>query len=195
MACLQQMLTALQGEPPTSPSAALLLPAVQARVWMVRCLSELGEFADGVAYGDEALQIAEAVDRPYDRLRVYSRVGHLHVRQGTLHQAIPLLERAVALSQEADIPIFYHVAAAHLALAYALAGRATDALAVLGQVWGSWQSAHPVLLACGEAYLRAGDVEEAHRLAQRALDGRPPPQKAGLGGVGPVAARRDCHAS
>ena len=103
---------------------------------MVLCLSELGAFAEGVAYGDEALQIAEAVDRPYEYLNVYYRVGYLHVRQGTLHQAIPLLERAVALGQEADIPLFYRLAAAYLALAYALAGRATDALPLLGQIEG-----------------------------------------------------------
>ena len=62
--------------------------------------------------------------------------GYLHVRQGTLHQAIPLLERAVALSQEANIPQLC-LAAPHLALAYALAGRAADALAVLGQFGGN----------------------------------------------------------
>ena len=50
--------------------------------------------------------MSEAVDRPYERLAAYWRVGSLHVRQGTLRQAIPLLERAVALSQEANIPLF-----------------------------------------------------------------------------------------
>ena len=51
-------------------------------------------------------QIAEAGERLYERLAVYSRVGPLHVRQGTLPTAIPLLERAVALSQEVDIPAY-----------------------------------------------------------------------------------------
>ena len=129
---------------------------------MIWCISELGEFADGVAYGAEALQIAEAVNRPYERLSVYSREGILHVRQGTLHQAIPLLERGVALGQEADIPTFYRIAATYLALAYALAGRATDALPLLGQI-----EENPVVR--GEAYLLAGEVEEADRLAQQAL--------------------------
>jgi tetratricopeptide (TPR) repeat protein len=84
------------------------------------------------------------------------------VRQGTLHQAIPLLERAVVLSQDADIPSYYHRAAAYLALAYTLAGRTADALAMLGQVEGNF-------VVREEVYLRAGDVEEADRLAQRAL--------------------------
>jgi tetratricopeptide (TPR) repeat protein len=89
-------------------------------------------------------------------------MGSLHVRQGTLHQAIPLLERAVALGQEADNPLYYRNAAVHLALAYALADRATDALALLGQIEGN-------SVVRGEAYLLAGDVEEADRLVQRGL--------------------------
>jgi hypothetical protein len=73
---------------------------------MVQCLSKLGAFADGVAYGDEALQVAEVGGRPYECLTVYWRVGYLRVRQGTLHQAIPRLERVVAVSQDANIPSF-----------------------------------------------------------------------------------------
>ena len=163
---LQQALTTLQGES-RSPSFGLghLLGDRQiiTLAWMVLCLSELGAFADGMTYGNEALQRAAVVDRPYEYLSVYCRVGYLHVRQGTLHQAIPLLERGVALGQEVDSPIHYREAATYLALAYALADRATDALAVLGQVKG-------YAVICGEAYLLTGEVEEAHRLAQRELE-------------------------
>jgi tetratricopeptide (TPR) repeat protein len=73
-----------------------------------------------------------------------------------------MLERGVALSQEADMPLFYPPTATSLALAYALAGRATDALALLQQIEG-------FRVFRGEAYLRAGEVEEADRLAQRGL--------------------------
>jgi tetratricopeptide (TPR) repeat protein len=164
----QQMLTAQQRIPSEQASRQIVHPAIQMRVWLLSCHRELGEFADGLASGQEARQMAEASGRPYDRLAVYTRLGPLQVRQGTLHQAIPLLEQAVALSQEADMANFYRLAAAPLALAYALAGRATDALAVLGQIRGKT----PYLnnsLACGEAYLRAGYVEEAHRLTQEVL--------------------------
>jgi tetratricopeptide (TPR) repeat protein len=169
MEYLQQVLTALPGEQRSqSFSGIVILRSIVARVHMMQCLRELGRFADGVAYGDEALQVAEAGGRPDDRLAVYSVVGYLHVHQGILHQAIPLLERAVALSQDANIPIFYSISAPFLALAYALVGRATDALAVLGQVGGNTGVPTPSLI-CGEAYLHAGCVEEAHRLAQRGL--------------------------
>jgi class 3 adenylate cyclase/tetratricopeptide (TPR) repeat protein len=168
MASLQQILTAVQGEQGAQSSGSVVFPAFQARAWMSRCLSELGEFADALAYGTEALQIAEAGGRPIECLAVYSRVGPFQVRQGTLHTAIPLLEGAVVLSQDVDMPNYYHLAAPWLALAYALAGRTTDARAVLEQL-GRKTDTLIRALACGEAYLLVGDVEEAHRLAQRVL--------------------------
>jgi tetratricopeptide (TPR) repeat protein len=158
---VQQNLTIRQGERCYELFSLVHHPSA-ARTWMVMCLSELGAFADGVIYGNEALQMSEAVGRPYERLAAYWRVGSLHVRQGTLHQAIPLLERGVTVGHEADIPLYYRLAAVHLALAYALAGRATDALSLLGQIEGN-------SVVCGEAYLLAGCVEEADRLAQRGL--------------------------
>ena len=167
MACLQQMLMTVQSDQYQS-FGGLALPSVQARVWMARCLGEVGRFADGRAYGDEAWQIAEVINRPYERLAVYTWMGILHVRQGTLHTAIQLFEQAVALSQETNIPNLYYISAVHLALAYALAGRAADARSVLGIGCGEPESA-PNLLAWGEAYLRTGGVEEAHQLTQRAL--------------------------
>jgi tetratricopeptide (TPR) repeat protein len=189
MACLQQILTAFQGERLYQSFGGPALPSVQARAYMIWCISELGEFANGLTYGAEALQIAEAVNRPYERLSVYSRVGYLHVRQGTLHRAIPLLERAVALSRDTDIPFFYRISAPWLALAYALAGRATDALPLLGQI-----ERYPVVR--GEAYLLAGEVEEADRLAQPALanarDRKTRGQEArALWLLGEIAMRRD----
>ena len=188
MECLQQNLTALQGERHHQYLGSTGAPSVQARTWMVRCLIDLGEFADGVTYCAEALQIAEAVDRPFERLAVYSRIGYLHVRQGTLHQAIPPLERAVALSQDANIRNF-GLLAPHLALAYAMAGRAADALAVLGQFGGN-------AVVSGEAYLLAGCVEEAHRLAQRGLENARHRKRRGqeaqaLWLLGEIAMRRD----
>jgi Flp pilus assembly protein TadD len=72
------------------------------------------------------------------------------------------------MSQEANIPVMYASYAPHLARAYALAGRAQDARAVLEQVRGK-TSSPSATFACGEVSLRTGAVEEAHQLAQRAL--------------------------
>jgi class 3 adenylate cyclase len=191
----QECLTALQGERLYQSLGYIGLPSIETLGNMVRCLAELGGFADGVAYGDEALQIAEAVDRLWERLLVYESVGGLHVRQGTLHRAIPLLERAVALSQDANFTHRHRLSAPSLALAYALAGRAADALAVLGHV-GEDLGSPPSPLVCGEAYLYTGRVEEAHRLAQRELTGARDHKTRGhearaLWLLGEIALRRD----
>ena len=68
------------------------------------------EFVEGSAFGVEALQIAETVDRP----RAPGPIPVLVCMPvpGYLHQAIPPLERAVALSQEANIRgLFPHILA------------------------------------------------------------------------------------
>ena len=168
MACCQQELTALAGSPYDPFVYAVAQPSILARVYMVICLSQVGEFAAGVAYGDEARQIAEAGERPYERVSVDSRVGALYLYQGTLHLAIPLLERAVAMSQEGNIPVLYSGAATALARAYAMASRGPDARSVLAQVQGKVRYPYATF-ACGEVSLRTGNVEEAQRLAQRAL--------------------------
>ena len=113
LACCQQMLTALAGSPYDPFVRAVAQPSILARVYMVMCLSQVGEFAAGVAYGDEARQIAEAGERPYERVSVDSRVGALYMYQGALHRAIPLLERAVAWSQDAHIPALYRALPRH----------------------------------------------------------------------------------
>ncbi len=166
--CLQHNLQAPHEAQDAAAFGSLLSPAVQTRVWLVRCLSELGEFAMVVAHGEAALQSAEALDLPpYERQVIYRRVGYLHLRQGNLPTAIALFEQAVAWSQDADLPIRAHLAYRALTLAYALAGRVPEALALL-----AWMREHPhphLDTMGGEAYLLAGEVEEAQQLAQRTL--------------------------
>jgi class 3 adenylate cyclase/tetratricopeptide (TPR) repeat protein len=168
MACFRQTLKALEGIPYDPFDRASAHPAIQARVYIVRCLSQLGEFAKGLAYGDDACQMAEARSRPYECVAVYTRVGALYVYQGALHKAIPLLERAVALSQDTNILALYSIAAPYLARAYALAGRTVDVHPLLEEVSKKLLSPNSAL-ACGEAYLRVGAVEAGLRLAQRVL--------------------------
>jgi tetratricopeptide (TPR) repeat protein len=168
MACCQQILTALAGSPYDPFAHAVAQLPLLAHVYMVICLSQVGEFAAGVAHGDAACQIAEAGERPYEHVSVDSRVGALYLYQGALPLAIPLLERAVAVSQEANIPVLYPGAAAALARAYALVGRAPEALAMLEQVRGRVPYPYATF-ACAEVALRTGDMEEAQRQAQRAL--------------------------
>jgi tetratricopeptide (TPR) repeat protein len=120
------------------------------------------------------------------------RVGHLHLRQGNVSKAIPLLEQTLALSQSADMRQSVTEAAASLAIAYAWSGRVADTLSLL-------EHSPPrtdTVLRCSEAYLLAGRVAEASQLAQRALTHARDHQEQGyqaqaLWLLGEVAAHRD----
>jgi tetratricopeptide (TPR) repeat protein len=64
----------------------------------------------------------------------YREIGLLALRQGDLRRALPLLEQAVDICQDADLSFFSPVMAAALGEAYTLAGRIADAVSLLTQV-------------------------------------------------------------
>ena len=147
------------------------LPPIQCRAYLVLSLAEVGAFAEGITYGDEAIRIAEAIDRPYDRLAVYIRMSRLYQCQGDIHKAISLLERSLILVQQADIRNFYHINAACLAVAYAQAGRTSEALKLVGFDVERVVAGAPITpLLYIEAYLLADHIEEARRSALLTLD-------------------------
>jgi tetratricopeptide (TPR) repeat protein len=151
------------------------LPAVFCRALLAWCHAELGTFAEGRALSDEGLRIAEAVGHPSSILFASWGVGLLALRQGDLPRALPVLERAVGLCQEAEFPSWFPWMAAALGAAYTLAGCIADAVLLLTQ--GIEQaSATPRIIdeaVCGlslaEAQARAGRLEAAHALAERML--------------------------
>jgi tetratricopeptide (TPR) repeat protein len=146
-------------------STASALPAMVALTYLAWCLAELGAFAEGFAYGDEALRLVEGLDSHYDQVVAQYRVGRFHLRQGNLARAIPLLERALALSQAAEVRSFISDNAAALAVAYALAGRVAETAPLLEY---TPRRTYEVLRA-SEAYLLVGRVADARQWAQRAL--------------------------
>jgi tetratricopeptide (TPR) repeat protein len=103
-------------------------------------------------------------------------MGLLFCRRGDIHTALPLLERGLALSQSADIPIFFPMIASLLGAAYALVGRATEARPLLDQVLeriatGNRIFFHELVLTeLSEALLLVGRVDEAGTLAERLLE-------------------------
>jgi tetratricopeptide (TPR) repeat protein len=102
-------------------------------------------------------------------------MGLLALRQGDLQRALPLLERAVGICQDADLPGWFPRMAAPLGAAYTLAGRVADALPLLMQAMAQTTATTRVdfqarcRLPLGEVQLVAGHLEEAQTLAKRAL--------------------------
>jgi tetratricopeptide (TPR) repeat protein len=154
----------------------VILPAVISRVWLAWCHADLGTFAEGRALGDEGLQIAEAMAHPVSRMHALRGLGLLSLYQGDLPRAFPLLEQAVGLCQDAGLPIFFPWMATALGAAYTLGGRVTDAVPLLTQAMEQSTAMSMVVaqalcrLSLGEAHLRAGCLEEAHRCAEQALE-------------------------
>jgi class 3 adenylate cyclase/tetratricopeptide (TPR) repeat protein len=153
----------------------VILPAVQSRAELAWCHAELGTFAVGRALGDEGRRIAEAVGHPLSLMVASWRSGLLSLRQGDLRTALPLLERALDLSREADIPIWFPPMAVALGAAYNLSGRTADAVPLLTKALeratvmdrpSEQASCH---LHLGEAQLLAGHLTEAHAHAEDAL--------------------------
>ena len=111
----------------------VILPAVHSRAWLAWCHAELGMFAEGSALGEEGLRIAEAVAHPASLMCASWGIGLLSLRQGDLPRALPRLERAVGICQDADLPFYFPWMAAALGAAYTLGGRVADAVPLLTQ--------------------------------------------------------------
>jgi tetratricopeptide (TPR) repeat protein len=173
--CLGQTVASLQGERRRERFGQATLPAVQARAFLAVCHAELGMFAAGRTLGTEGLQIAEAVAHPSSLMWADYGIGLLALRQGDLPRALPLLERAMGICQEADLPLFVPRMAAALGAAYALSGRVDDAVGLLtpalAQTRGAEMAGFQALcsLPLGEVQALAGHLEDARVLAERTL--------------------------
>ena len=83
------------------------LPAVFARIYLVCCLAERGEFSSGIAYGEEGIRIAEAADHLYSLSFACFGVGTLFLIKGERQRAIPVLERGLQLCRTLNLPIAF----------------------------------------------------------------------------------------
>jgi tetratricopeptide (TPR) repeat protein len=153
----------------------VVLPAVSSYAWLAWCHAELGMFDEGRALGQEGLRIAEAVEHPGSLMLASWGLGLLTLYQGNMHRALPLLERAVSLCQDAGFLIYFPLMAAALGAAYTRVGRGTDAVPLLTQAieqTTATEMAGFQALCClplGEAQMLAGRLKEAYALTERAL--------------------------
>jgi tetratricopeptide (TPR) repeat protein len=173
--CLGQTVASFEGAQRHERFGQVFLPAVQSRALLAACHAQTGTFAEGRVLGKEGLRIAEAVAHPGSLMHASWGIGLLALRQGDLPRALPLLERAVGLCHEADLPVYFPWMAAALGAAYTLGGRIADAVPLLTQAMeqtiATETAGFQALcdLSLGEAHLRGGRLEEAYALVERAL--------------------------
>jgi tetratricopeptide (TPR) repeat protein len=199
---LREAIAALEGEQRFERFGQGTLPAVLARVNLVRALVELGHFAEAIAHGEEAVQIAERIDHPASLLLACWAGGLPYLRKGDVARAIPWLQRGVRICREMELPTFAHWVSPPLGAAYALAGRTSDAVQLLEEVVTqdlalNILSQHSLTLVyLAEAYLLAGCLQLAGDQATRALDFARDRQERGYQGwalrlLGEIAAQSD----
>jgi tetratricopeptide (TPR) repeat protein len=140
-------------------------------------LAELGEFEEGLAAGAEAMQRAEAAGHPFTLITACYGLGFFHLRRGDLNKAIPVLEHGLEVCNAWGFhALSFHGVASFLGAAYVLAGRVAEALPLLEQVVQQTAAMGVVsdhvlgVIPLGEAYLRAGRLEDALHQARHAVE-------------------------
>jgi tetratricopeptide (TPR) repeat protein len=165
----------LRDQPTRERFGLAVFPAVMSRGHLARVLAERGVFDEGVAYGQEAIRLAEELDHPFSVVVGSLDLAYLKSVRGQLSQAAPLLESAVAQSREWNFTSQLPTAMASLGYVYAWSGRIDEGVASLQQAVTAQERAGIAaylslsVARLGEAYLLANQVEDARSCADRAL--------------------------
>jgi class 3 adenylate cyclase/tetratricopeptide (TPR) repeat protein len=145
-------------------------PAAMARGYLAWALAERGAFDEGIVHGQEGVRIAEVLDHPFSWIVASWGPAHLYRIRGEFPHAVHLLERALALCHERDLPHMAWITAGFLGSVYALSGRVADGVSLLDE--GLRAPAHfqtLIIAHLGEAYMIADRLDDALASADRAL--------------------------
>ena len=167
---LRQVVQLVDGERQSDRCGLAAFPAAMARGYSTWALTELGAFDDGITLGEEGVRIAEAFDHPYSRIVASWGPAYLHRTRGQLDQAARLLEPALALCHDWNLPVLSPITAGFLGSVYALSGRLTEGLVLLEEGQEAFESFQaPIVAQMGEACLLADRFDDAVTFAGRAL--------------------------
>src|SRR5258705_436504 len=175
VALLRQNLRLLVGERAGQRFGMPQPPAIHSRTCLAWCLSELGEFSDAIALGEEAVAMVGSSDHPLSRAVAHAGLGWAYLRRGKADQAIAALEQGLEAVRAGNSPLWFPRLASALGCAYGLAGRPTEAVALTEAAVArgaamTLMGGHSLLLAyLSEAYLLAGRHDDARQSAEQAL--------------------------
>jgi tetratricopeptide (TPR) repeat protein len=143
--------------------------------YLADVLSQFGRFDEAIGHAEVAVRIAEAADHPFTLYWGLFDLGHAHLRRGDLPHATRVLERDLDLCRTWQILIGTPVVAAALGAAYALAGRADEALPLVADAVKEFRRCENhfrpafILLCAGLTSLSVGRIDEAAGHAREAL--------------------------
>jgi class 3 adenylate cyclase/tetratricopeptide (TPR) repeat protein len=152
------------------------------RYLLVRGLAQLGRFDEALQYKTEALRLAEPTRHAYPVGMAYLAAGWLHLLKADWTQARALVEQGLAAYRTGNVVLNLPHAVACSAWALAQVGETAEALALLreGEHLLEREAGRGIVgihgEACytlGRAALRLDQLDEAYRLADRALTHSP----------------------
>jgi class 3 adenylate cyclase/tetratricopeptide (TPR) repeat protein len=174
-ATLLERNVALEGDLRYERFGAAAIQSASSGAFLADVLSELGRFDEAIGHAEAAVRIAEAADHPFTLHLGLFDLGLAHLRRADLPRATRVLERGLDLCRTWQIAIGIPVVAATLGAAYALAGRADEALPLVAGAVDEDRSrqihSRPavILLCAGMTCLSAGRIDEAASHAREAL--------------------------
>ncbi|MEK7880134.1 MAG: adenylate cyclase, partial [candidate division NC10 bacterium] len=167
---LRKVVQLLEGDRYRDRCGLAGFPAAMARGYLAWALAERGAFEEGIVHGQEGIRIAEALEHPYSWVVASWGAGYLYRTKGELTHAVRLLERALALCREWNLPTLLPITVGFLGPLYALSGRVAEGLSLLDQGVNALESIQSLIVAqFGEACILADRLEDALALAERAL--------------------------
>ena len=174
-ATLLEQNVALEGALRYKRFGTSFIPSALSGAGLADMLAELGRFDEAIGDAEVAVQIAEAADHPFSLYVGLFSLGLAHLRRGDLPRATRVLARCQDLGRTGQIVTGIPLVAATLGAAYALAGRADEALPLVAGAVEEFRRrpihTYPGLthLCAGMSYLSAGRIDEAAGFAGEAL--------------------------
>ncbi|MGH7263357.1 MAG: ATP-binding protein, partial [Candidatus Rokuibacteriota bacterium] len=146
------------------------------RTWLVWSLAKVGDFAEGITWGEEAIRIAESVDQPLSLTVSAYSLGFLYLHRAAFDTAVPLLERSLDLCQTWNLRAWFPLIASSLGSALVLSGRGAEGTPFLEQAverafaMRLFMNQSSRLTWLGESLLLGGRAKEARQVTHRALE-------------------------
>ena len=171
---LRWAVTAAEGERSRERWGMAGLVSVASRIWLAASLADVGDFPGAVACALEGLALAEAADHPWSTAGSYMTLGFVHLGQGRLEEAGPVLDRGIAFSRDMDLTAWLPMLLCAQGAAHVRGGYVAQGVAMLEEGVnraGALRilSRHALRLTwLAEGYLRAGRVAEAAAAAHQA---------------------------
>jgi len=172
---LQRATADLQGDLIQEHLGMAGFPSAISRAYLAWCLGEAGEFSKGILVAEEALRIADAMGQAFTLASVCFCVGCLYLRKGDIRTAIAVLNRGRQVCRDHEVPIYSPMIGSQLGYAYAVSGRADEALPLLEQIrkqaTDTQGALYPRLSIAfvANAYLWLGRIDDAAKLGAVAL--------------------------